>query len=41
MGYGFVQYKSSESASKAMKVLQHTDLDGHTLELKVSNRVTM
>jgi len=41
MGYGFVEYKTSASASKALKVLQHTVLDGHQLELKLSNRTTL
>ena len=41
MGYGFVEYKKKKSADKAMKTLQHTTLDGHQLELKVSNRATV
>ncbi|XP_033748627.1 probable RNA-binding protein 19 [Pecten maximus] len=38
LGYGFVEYYEKASADKALKTLQHTDLDGHTLELKVSHR---
>ena len=41
MGYGFVEYKKKKSAEKAMKTLQHAILDGHQLELKVSNRDTV
>lgn len=41
MGYGFVEFLKKESAMKALKELQHTDLDGHMVELKVSNRTTL
>ena len=41
MGYGFVEYKRSQSAHEAVKKLQHLELDGHQLELKISNRVSM
>jgi len=41
MGYGFVEFKSANAAKEALKVLQHTMLDGHQLELKVSNRMTL
>ncbi|XP_076107171.1 putative RNA-binding protein 19 isoform X1 [Mytilus galloprovincialis] len=41
MGYGFVEYMKKQSAEKAMKILQHTDLDGHQLELKISNKATI
>ncbi|CAC5419503.1 MRD1 [Mytilus coruscus] len=41
MGYGFVEYMKKQSAEKAMKTLQHTDLDGHQLELKISNKATI
>jgi multiple RNA-binding domain-containing protein 1 len=41
MGYGFVEFKSVSAAKEALKVLQHTMLDGHQLELKVSNRTTL
>ena len=40
MGYGFVQFLHQKSAQKALKQLQHSVLDGHTLELKISNRTT-
>ena len=36
MGYGFVQFVSREDATKALKKLQHSTLESHTLELKVS-----
>eukprot|EP00058_Branchiostoma_floridae_P026526 XP_002612017.1 hypothetical protein BRAFLDRAFT_124790 [Branchiostoma floridae] len=38
MGYGFVEFQKRESAQKALKDLQHCEVDGHSLELKVSNR---
>lgn len=41
MGYGFVEYKKKDSAQQALKQLQHSKLDGHQLELKVSNRATV
>jgi len=41
MGYGFVEYKGPSAAKEALKVLQHTMLDGHQLELKLSHRTTM
>lgn len=41
MGYGFVEFQKKESAMKALKELQHTDLDGHMVELKLSNRTTL
>ncbi|XP_057688957.1 probable RNA-binding protein 19 isoform X1 [Corythoichthys intestinalis] len=40
MGYGFVQYQTSEAAQKALRQLQHCSVDGHSLELKVSERAT-
>lgn len=40
MGYGFVEYTKPEYANKALKLLQHTMLDDHQLELKLSDRVT-
>lgn len=40
MGYGFVQYYSKYDAKEAMKTLQNSELDGHKLELKFSNRTT-
>ncbi|XP_062593216.1 probable RNA-binding protein 19 [Saccostrea cucullata] len=41
MGYGFVEFQSKESAMKAIKELQHSDIDGHAVELKISNRTTL
>jgi len=41
MGYGFVEYKRPTAAKQALKLLQHTKLDGHQLELKLSNRTTL
>lgn len=38
MGYGFVEFKQKACAEEALKVLQHCQLDGHQLELKLSNR---
>ena len=40
MGYGFIQFVYQKSAQKALKQMQHSVLDGHTLELKISNRTT-
>nr|XP_039260926.1 probable RNA-binding protein 19 [Styela clava] len=40
MGYGFVQYYKKSDAEKAIKTLQHSMLDGHKLELKLSKRTT-
>ena len=38
MGYGFVEFKNHRHALKAIKTLQHSELDGHRLELKLSHR---
>ncbi len=38
MGYGFVEYASHKAALKAIRKLQHSELAGHKLELKLSNR---
>ncbi|XP_059921605.1 probable RNA-binding protein 19 [Gadus macrocephalus] len=38
MGYGFVQYQKSESAQKAMRLLQHCSVDDHQLDIKISER---
>ena len=40
MGFGFVEYKSDDSAVKAVKQLQHHKLEGHVLELKLSHHRT-
>ncbi|XP_071946345.1 probable RNA-binding protein 19 isoform X2 [Antedon mediterranea] len=41
MGYGFVQYKRHKDAMTALKELQHTSIDDHMVELKLSNRTTL
>ena len=38
MGFGFVEYKAYNDATKAIKQLQHKLLDGHQLELKLSHK---
>ena len=38
MGFGFVEFTSPQLAHQALKELQHTELDGHQLELKLSHR---
>ncbi|KAJ8312888.1 hypothetical protein KUTeg_010261 [Tegillarca granosa] len=35
------EFKNKRGVEKAMRELQHTVLDGHTLELKISNRSTL
>ena len=40
MGYGFVDFESKLSADKALKTMQHKELEGHALELKISTRDT-
>lgn len=40
MGYGFVQFKAPSMVQSALKQLQHSSLDGHTLELKLSERTS-
>ncbi|XP_039628243.1 probable RNA-binding protein 19 [Polypterus senegalus] len=40
MGYGFVEYKKPESAQKALRQLQHCQVDDHQLEVKLSERAT-
>ncbi|KAG9354463.1 hypothetical protein JZ751_001173 [Albula glossodonta] len=40
MGFGFVAYKSPKAAQKALRQLQHCTVDGHQLELKISERAT-
>ncbi len=36
MGYGFVEFKEEEMAAEAVKTLQNAQLDGHSLQLKIS-----
>ena len=38
MGFGFVEFERPRNAQKAIKRLQHSELDGHKLELKLSHR---
>ena len=38
MGYGFVEYSTHKAALRAIRRLQHTELGGHKLELKLSTR---
>ncbi|NWS67894.1 RBM19 protein, partial [Crotophaga sulcirostris] len=38
MGFGFVEYKKPESAQKALRRLQGCSVDGHNLEVKISER---
>ncbi|XP_053324888.1 probable RNA-binding protein 19 [Spea bombifrons] len=40
MGFGFVEYRKPEQAQKALRQLQHLTLDGHQLEVKLSERAT-
>lgn len=40
MGFGFVEYESEDLAMKAVKHLQHQQLEGHVLELKLSHHRT-
>lgn len=40
MGYGFIQFSKKSSALKALKEMQHSSLQGHALELKISNKHT-
>ena len=41
MGYGFVIFTDKASADKAIKTLQHKDIDGHAVELKLSTKDTV
>ncbi|XP_070498562.1 probable RNA-binding protein 19 [Chironomus tepperi] len=38
LGYGFVQFKQTSSADKALKTMQHKEIDGIKIELKRSDR---
>lgn len=38
MGYGFVQFYKQKSLNEALKTKQFSMLDGHSIELKRSNR---
>lgn len=39
MGFGFAEFASYSLAAEAVKIAQGTVLDGHTLELRLSNRI--
>lgn len=38
MGYGFVQFYKKSHTNEALKMLQASDLDGKTIEIKRSER---
>ncbi|KAK4510352.1 uncharacterized protein ATC70_004782 [Mucor velutinosus] len=38
MGFGFIEFDNKANAEKALKAMQGFNLDGHTLELKLSHR---
>lgn len=38
MGYGFVEYKNAGDCEKAIKSLQSKQVDGHNIQLKLSNK---
>lgn len=40
MGYGFVEFSSRQLLDEALKQLQNSELQGHQLELKRSERTT-
>lgn len=40
MGYGFIQFYQNKCAKEAIKLLQNSTLDGHQIEIKLSNRNT-
>ncbi|XP_026370730.2 probable RNA-binding protein 19 isoform X2 [Ursus arctos] len=40
MGFGFVEYRKPEQAQKALKQLQGHVVDGHKLEVRISERAT-
>jgi len=40
MGFGFVEFERKDDAIKALKTFQNRLLDGHTLQLKFSERIT-
>ena len=40
-GYGFIEFSDHETALDAIKTMQYTDVDGHKIELKLSNRATL
>lgn len=40
MGYGFIQYFKSKHAKECLKRMQNSELNGHKVEIKLSNRTT-
>ncbi|KAI8645694.1 hypothetical protein BD408DRAFT_411386 [Parasitella parasitica] len=38
MGFGFIEFDNKSNAEKALKAMQGFNLDGHSLELKLSHR---
>jgi len=38
LGYGFIQFKQTSAADKALKTMQHKEIDGIKIELKRSDR---
>ncbi|KAI8865774.1 RNA-binding domain-containing protein [Ramicandelaber brevisporus] len=38
-GYGFVEYTNRADAERAIKALNRTDIDGHSIEVKASDRI--
>ncbi|CAG9806152.1 unnamed protein product [Chironomus riparius] len=38
LGYGFIQFKQSSATDKALKTMQHKEIDGIKIELKRSDR---
>ena len=40
-GYGFIEFSDHETALDAIKTLQFNEIDGHKIELKLSNRATL
>ena len=38
-GYGFIEFELAENAMKALKKLQHKIIDGHAIQLSISNPV--
>jgi len=41
MGFGFVEFATKQDAQKAILALQGFELDGHALQLKLSQRKTL
>ena len=40
-GYGFIEFYNHETALDAIKTMQFSEVDGHKIELKLSNRATL